>query len=80
MNFVNMAFQFFFISKLIITNSTYFIGFQFNPPIFRSKIKRPLNIWTQRQYKDTVLLDKDYYIDGRNTQFCQLPLGEDFKL
>ena len=21
---------------------------------------------------------KDYYIDGWNTRFCQLPLGEDF--
>ena len=23
---------------------------------------------------------KDYYIDGRNTRFCQYQLGEDFKL
>jgi hypothetical protein len=27
-----------------------------------------------------VPLGKDYYIDGRNTQFCQCQLGEDFKL
>ena len=25
-------------------------------------------------------LFKDYYIDGRNTRFCQYTLGEDFKL
>ena len=25
-------------------------------------------------------LGKDYYIDGRNTRFCQCQLGEDFKL
>ena len=28
----------------------------------------------------SVTLVKDYYIDGRNTRFCQFQLGEDFKL
>ena len=29
-------------------------------------------------YKDSLRVVKDYYIDGRNTRFCQCEVGEDF--
>ena len=57
---------------LDVQKKNYLMPWNLSAEKVKFALKSLLLIWDLMHYT------KDYYIDGRNTRFCQFPLGEGF--